>query len=341
MVTIRILLGTILALTSVRGFAADAPGCGDPAANVRLTPQHLHRLQLEKQRQTPRWSTFENRVQTVPDSPQRGFELALYYLVTHDAERGRQAVAWAASHANEASQRAIVAAWCSDLLSADQKAQWPAGQTQARATTSGDPKTSPNERAALLLLSLQPSEFEHPFWQTHIYGLELVANYPNLPNAQFLQSWVLQSDQTIREGPGVAYEFFWADPYLPGVSYQNMEPWVYDNTGRLFARSDWTGHACWISISTHGVQEQNCPPDWRSKPASFGHLTLVPFHERCLQMEPAGNPSGNNDSLILWNLPPGQKVTYHYQNKQLSGEAGPAGMLRAPGGLEGKVCVAR
>ena len=35
----------------------------------------------------------------------------------------------------------------------------------------------------------------------------------------------------IREGPGVAYEFFWADPYLPGVGYQNLDPWVYDRPG--------------------------------------------------------------------------------------------------------------
>jgi hypothetical protein len=341
MVTIRILLGTILTVTAIWGFASDTGSGEDPAANVTLTPQHLRRLQLERQRQTPRWSSFENRVRTVQDSPERGFELALYYLLTHDAERGREAVAWAASHTKEASQRAIVADWCSELLSPDRKAQWSHERTQAGAVTSADPTISPNERAALLLLSLQPSEFEHPSWQTHIYGLELVAKNPNLPNAQFLQSWVLQSDQTIREGPGVAYEFFWADPYLPGVSYQNMEPWTYDNAGRLFARTDWTEHACWISISTQGVREQNCPPDWRSKPANFGHLTLVPFHERCLKLTPAGNSAGNNDALILWSLPPGQKVTYRYQNQQMSGQTDPAGMLRAPGGLAGKVCVSR
>jgi hypothetical protein len=116
-----------------------------------------------------------------------------------------------------------------------------------------------------------------------------------------------------------------------------MEPWVYDNSGRLFARTDWTGHACWVSISKEGVQDQNCPADWRSKPTSFGHLTLVPFSERCLQMP----STENNDALIFWKLPPGQKVNYRFQNQQQSSEADRAGMLRAPAGLEGKVCMAR
>ncbi len=73
----------------------------------------------------------------------------------------------------------------------------------------------------------------------HVAALALVAIDPNLPASQFLQSWALEDTQTLREGPGVAYELLWADPYLPGVGYQNMEPWVYDDHGRLFARANW------------------------------------------------------------------------------------------------------
>src|SRR5438270_2219228 len=49
-----------------------------------LTPKRLKRLQRDRERQTERWINFEKRVNAVPDSPERGFELALYFAVTHD-----------------------------------------------------------------------------------------------------------------------------------------------------------------------------------------------------------------------------------------------------------------
>ena len=301
-----------------------------------MTPQRLHRLRLEKDRQTIRWADFDNRVQTVPDSPERGFELALYYAVTQDEQRGREAVAWAAAHPDKPRQRAIVANWCADLVSDEQRSHWVPAEAQVVQGDKQFGNVSPNELAALLLLSPTPAEFEHPSWKTHVRALALVAENPNLPNTQFLQSWVLQSDQMIREGPGVGYEFLWADPYLPGVSYQNMEPWIYTN-GHLFARTDWTPHSCWVSISAGGVSDQGCPQGWRSKTLSFGRLELVPMQERCLDVSPVHNST----TLLLWNLPPGQKMTYKYEKKQTSVQADAAGLLRLPTNLEGKVCMAR
>lgn len=298
-----------------------------------LTPQRLHRLRLEKDRQTIRWGNFANRVEMVPQSPQRGFELALYYAVTQDEQRGKEAVAWAMAHPDPR-QRAIVANWCGDLVSAEQRSQW---SSEGRVTSAdSNAEESPNEQAALLLLSRKPEEFNHPSWQTHVKALRLVANNPNLPNVQFLQSWVLQPDQMLRDGPGVGYEFFWADPYLPGVSYHNMEPWIYTN-GRLFARTDWTPQACWIAISAAGVQDQNCPQDWQSKPTTFGRLTLIPAEQKCTEMV-GGSLNGTR---MLWHLTPGEKMTYRDEKKRLITDADSAGLLRLPNNLDGKICPVR
>ncbi len=336
MVTMRVLTGAVLAMTFICGSALAADDGDSFPLKPSLTPQRLHRLRLEKDRQTTRWADFENRVQTVPDSPERGFELALYYAVAQDEQRGRDAVAWAAAHPDKTRQRAIVADWCANLVSDEQRKQWSAAGASAVPVVTTFAGASPNELAALLLLSRTPAELEHPSWQAHVRALALVTEHPNLPNSQFLQSWVLQSDQMIREGPGVGYEFFWADPYLPGVSYQNMEPWIYAS-GSLFARTDWTKHACWVSVSTTGVKEQGCPEDWRSKPMNFGHLTLIPLQQRCMDVTQARN----NTAFLLWNLQPGQKMTYRYQKKQVPIQADAAGLLRLPSTLEGKVCVAR
>src|SRR5690242_1438062 len=80
----------------------------DHTPQLLLGPKLLRRLQRDRQRETVRWLNFEKRVQTAPDSPERGFELALYYAVTRDPQRGREAVQWALTHPCERRQTALV-----------------------------------------------------------------------------------------------------------------------------------------------------------------------------------------------------------------------------------------
>jgi hypothetical protein len=84
-----------------------------------LTAQRLKRLKRDQERQTPRWLNFEERVKNVPDSPERGFELALYYAVTGDKERAQEAIKWAKAHRSECRQVALILDWCRDVLSTE------------------------------------------------------------------------------------------------------------------------------------------------------------------------------------------------------------------------------
>ncbi|HEX3681177.1 MAG TPA: hypothetical protein VHU83_01450 [Bryobacteraceae bacterium] len=341
-------------------------------AHLLLTPQHLKRLQRDRQRQTVRWLNFENRVQSVPDSPQRGFELALYYAITHDQARGREAIAWALAHPCDPRQTPQILDWSGDLISESERAKIPACQPAPTAENlltalqNGAFRDAPTLYAACeylmtvratehtdlrqnapqffsrlpveFLLSLKPAQIDHPDWMTHIAALALVALDPNLEASQFLQAWAIEDRQMLRDGPGVAYEFLWADPYLPGVGYQNLDPWTYAApTGRLFARTNWDTNACWIAISPHGVEEQNCPSGWRDQLARFGRLNLLPMTQRCEEL-PSFEP---NSSLLLWRLPPGQSVSYRDNKQPRSGQADPAGLLRISPGAQGKVCAAR
>jgi hypothetical protein len=187
------------------------------------------------------------------------------------------------------------------------------------------------------LLSLLPEQIEHPDWMVHIAALAVVAVDPNLEASQYLQAWAIEDRQMLKEGPGVAYEFLWADPYLPGVGYQNLEPWAYDENGWLFARTSWDPGACWISISVDDLLDEHCPGGWGEKPARFGHLTLIPMTARCLDA-PSLTPQ---EAAVLWRLNEGATVSYRFEKQQRTGHADEAGMFKLPFGATGKVCAAR
>jgi hypothetical protein len=356
-----------------------------------LTAQRLRRLKRDRERKTSRWLNFENRVNTVPDSPERGFELALYYAITGDEAKGREAIQWVLAH-NSSRQTALVWDWCASLLPTANKTRSPSCVTDGLFTfpavrdcvfqqiafgkdVNSQPKdimtSVPIDRLfngadlyamceliyavrtvthrdlrdadphfystlpELLLLSAKPSELNSPPWMLHVAALALVALDPNLPASQFLQSWALEDNQTLRDGPGVAYELLWADPYLPGVGYQNMDTWVYDENGRLFARSGWETNSCWIEISPRGIQQENCPPNWQSETIAFGHLTLIPMNQRCVEIPHVGN----NESILVWRLKPGQKLIHGKGKEQQVSVADSAGIWRPGAAVEGKACL--
>lgn len=370
----------------------------DPSTRLLLTPRLLRRLQRDRERQTARWLNFEKRVQTVPDSPERGFELALYYTVTHDQPRGRAAVDWALNHKCEGRQVALILDWAGELISADQKRILSQGNClfigtgapppvaaalrdnlfkaialgdvkhdqldssskrlldalkeshsidpaalyasieyimAMRAITRTDLRESDPHFFSLLpkefLLSLQPDQVEHPAWMAHIAALALVTLDPNLENSQFLQGWAMEDRQMLREGSGVAYEFLWADPYLPGVAYQNMDPWIYDPSGRLFARTDWEHDACWISVSPTRHNELNCG----KTVTQFGTLTLATLIESCATIP----TRKNKETTILRNLKPFASLTYEHDRQRAREHADPAGLWSVPNDTSGKVCL--
>ncbi len=77
--------------------------------------------------------------------------------------------------------------------------------------------------------------------------LAMVAYDVNASASQTLQGWLMQDQLILRSPFGAPYEFLWADPYLPGLSYDHA-PLVYHNadSGRLFLRSSWDESATWF-----------------------------------------------------------------------------------------------
>jgi hypothetical protein len=78
-------------------------------------------------------------------------------------------------------------------------------------------------------------------------GLAMVAYDTNALDSQLLQGWLMRDRFTMRGSLGAVYEFLWANPYQPGLNYDQV-PLVFHqpDTGEVFARTSWDEDATWI-----------------------------------------------------------------------------------------------
>jgi hypothetical protein len=85
--------------------------------------------------------------------------------------------------------------------------------------------------------------------------LEMVALDTNAAESQVLQGWLMHNQFVLRGTFGAPYEFLWANPYQPGLSY-NLVPLVYHNPefGKLFIRSTWDEDALWFGLFEGSMQ---------------------------------------------------------------------------------------
>lgn len=86
-------------------------------------------------------------------------------------------------------------------------------------------------------------------------GLSLVAFDSNGTEIQFLQGWLIQDRFVMKGALGAPYEFLWANPYQPGLSYFHLPLQFYDaRSGILFVRSSWDDEATWLGVYGGEVQ---------------------------------------------------------------------------------------
>ncbi|HLK69921.1 MAG TPA: hypothetical protein VKU19_41110 [Bryobacteraceae bacterium] len=77
--------------------------------------------------------------------------------------------------------------------------------------------------------------------------LSMVAYDVNAQEIQVLQGWLMHDRFMLRGTFGAPYEFLWANPYQPGLSYY-LAPLVYHDPdlGKLVVRSNWEEAARWF-----------------------------------------------------------------------------------------------
>lgn len=117
-------------------------------------------------------------------------------------------------------------------------------------------------------------------------GLSMVAFDNNAFENQYLQGWLIQ-DRFLMQGTfGAPYEFLWANPYQPGLSYFQL-PVVYHDphSGTLFVRSNWEDEAVWFGLYEGEAQlfqdgkitvlNQTSPLGANPKPIAVGDASVL------------------------------------------------------------------
>jgi len=114
-------------------------------------------------------------------------------------------------------------------------------------------------------------------------ALAMVAFDTNSQEMQFLQGWLIQDRFLMRGTYGITYEFLWANPYQPGLSFHYLPNVFHDpSTGRLIIRSSWEDDALWY-FQAAGVMQMfrdgqivNMRKDAIREPMNMGNTTLLP-----------------------------------------------------------------
>jgi hypothetical protein len=111
-------------------------------------------------------------------------------------------------------------------------ASFPAGENEYRIPAVSHPTSEPDLRRAALSRAAE---------------LSMVAYDSNAPGSQILQGWLMNDNFLLRGTFGAPYEFLWANPYQPGLSFLQAPLVFHDSLmGRLFVRSNWEESAAWL-----------------------------------------------------------------------------------------------
>lgn len=85
---------------------------------------------------------------------------------------------------------------------------------------------------------------------SRIAELSMVAYDNNAQESQFLQGWLINDNFNLKSTFGAPYEFLWANPYQPGLSFFYLPLFFHDpKTGQLFFRSSWNEDADWFGMA--------------------------------------------------------------------------------------------
>jgi hypothetical protein len=120
--------------------------------------------------------------------------------------------------------------------------------------------------------------------------LAIVAFDTNSEQSQTLQGWLMHDPFMLRGALGAPYEFLWANPYQPGLTYYHIAPVFHDpNLGKLFVRSSWEEGAAWIGYASGVFQK-------------FENGKMTPLDKR------SANPLRLDTAVILGGVPDARQM---------------------------------
>ncbi len=124
--------------------------------------------------------------------------------------------------------------------------------------------------------------------------------------SQYLQGWLMQDRFLMRGALGTVYEFFWANPYQPGLSYFHIPLVFHDaGTGHVFARTSWDEDATWIGYFDGHLQFfqdgriQSMRPGAATRPVHVGDAVLLSATDK-----ESGRFHADAEAVFVLNLTP-------------------------------------
>jgi hypothetical protein len=168
----------------------------------------------------------------------------------------------------------------------------------------------------------------------------MVAYDSNAPGSQILQGWLLNDHFLLRGTFGAPYEFLWANPYQPGLSYFQAPLVVHDETfGRLFVRSGWDESAAWLGFFGGELQMFQdgavsvLDPRVAAEPLDLGRaVILFGAHTQKFKVAVEGS-----QPVFVVGLKPRQNYSIEVDDEELAeGQTDPGGILAldVPHGVE-------
>jgi hypothetical protein len=153
--------------------------------------------------------------------------------------------------------------------------------------------------------------------------MAMVAYDVNGPESQVLQGWLMHDRYLMRGAFGVPYEFLWANPYQPGLSYYNV-PLVFYNPdlGRLFARSSWEDDAEWFGLFD-GVMQRfaeghpaNLNPQAALEPIDL-HEAVICFGRSMAAGHPLHLKLEDEEPIFVVGLQPRRTYTIEVDDEEM------------------------
>jgi len=150
-------------------------------------------------------------------------------------------------------------------------------------------------------------------------GLAIVAYDSNAFESQLLQGWLMRDRFAMRGGLGAVYEFLWANPYQPGLNYDQV-PLVFhgSTTGEVFARTGWDEDATWIGYFDGRLQLfqngrlQTLRAGAVVKPVQVGTATVT-----SAPAKDAAKFRVGNDTLFVLGLAPRSEYAVEIDDQEL------------------------
>jgi hypothetical protein len=176
--------------------------------------------------------------------------------------------------------------------------------------------------------------------------LAMVAYDDNALESQYVQGWLMQDRFTMQSGLGCVYEFLWANPYQPGLSYFQVPLVFHDTaTGHVFARTSWDEDATWLGYFEGHLQIykdgkiQSLRPGAAIQPVRIGDALLLSADSK-----DAFRFEANAEAVFVLNLTPRAVYDVEVDDQEMEEvdtDVGGTLVLSFPEGAEAGVRIRR